>query len=616
MAPMAMGEAFYIPEETWSKRVMRYFEERAAGGLGLLNTGFVRVTGGLASQPIIGMYSDRFIPSHAELVKRVHRHNAKIFIQLGLQGGKWGSEVPSTIYSPNYPIKTRELTTGEMDGLIESFLDAAGRSIEAGYDGIEVHGGHTYFIGATMSPATNIRTDKYGGSFEGRMKFAADIIKGIKEKYPAVPVGFKFSAYEELPGGIGIELGQKIARYIADCGIAYLHVSSTASTLGIYSDYASVPPLYIPRNTLIPLAEKIKKTCPDQVIMAAGSITVPEEADSFIAEGKCDMVALGRTILADPHWVRRTQSSKPAVPCIRCHVCYHQLAVGGELACSLNPYLLHEAEQDLPVPARKKRVLVAGAGPAGVRCALTASKRGHDVTLYEKQPYVGGMLYPGSMPDCKQDVARAVDWMRKELEQSNVVLKLNTAVTTELVENEAPDALVIALGAEPVIPDVEGTDLPHTCTAVDVLRDLAQFPGKTAAVIGGGDVGCETACYMADNGFDVTIVEVLPEILSDALLPELRSHMLRLLGQKKVKIMTGTKLSRIIEGGIEVILPDSKQSGIEADLAVFALNLEINHAFVKRLSMTAEEVYCIGDAYSLGRIRDAVDAGERAGRRL
>ena len=150
MAPMAMGEAFYVPDEKWSKRVIRYFEERAIGGIGLLNTGFVRATDGLASQPIIGIYNDGFIDSHTKLVERVHKYDSKIFIQLGLQGGKWISEAPSAVYSPNYPQKPRELTTGEMDGLVRSFIDAAGRSVKAGYDGVEIHGGHTYFIGAIL----------------------------------------------------------------------------------------------------------------------------------------------------------------------------------------------------------------------------------------------------------------------------------------------------------------------------------------------------------------------------------------------------------------------------------------------------------------------------------
>lgn len=616
MAPMAMGEAFYVPDEKWSKRVIRYFEERAIGGIGLLNTGFVRATDGLASQPIIGIYNDRFIDSHAKLVERVHKYGSKIFIQLGLQGGKWISEAPSAVYSPNYPQKPRELTTGEMDGLVRSIIDATGRSVKAGYDGVEIHGGHTYFIGAMMSPALNKRTDKYGGSFEKRMKFVVDIIKGIENEYPGYPIGFKFSAWEELEGGVDIELGQRIARYVADLGVAYLHVSSMSSTLEIYSEYASVPPMYIKRNTLMPLAAEIKKLCPDSVIMATGSITVPEEADEFIASGKCDMVALGRTILADPHWVNNARDGKPVNPCIRCNVCYNQLFNSKELACSVNPYLLHEAEQDLPEPSKIKDVIVIGAGPAGIRCALTASTRGHKVTLYEKKPYIGGMLYPGSQPECKKDVARAIDWFNEELKKSDVNLVLGTEITPEILDDKSPGALVIATGAVPIMPDIDGMDKSHICSAVDVLTDIAKYSGEKAVVVGGGDVGCETACHLADNGFDVTIVEMLPEILTEALMTEIKLHMLHLLKEKNIKIMTSTKINKIIDEGVEVILPNTKMDGLDADLVAFAINLKADDQLIKILSMKAEEVYIIGDALSPGRIKEAIKAGEEIGRRL
>ncbi len=616
MAPMAMGEAFYVPDEKWSKRVIRYFEERAIGGIGLLNTGFVRATDGLASQPIIGIYNDGFIDSHIKLVERVHKYDSKIFIQLGLQGGKWISEAPSSVYSPNYPQKPRELTTGEIEGLVRSFIDATGRSLKAGYDGVEIHGGHTYFIGAMMSPALNKRTDKYGGSFEKRMRFVVDIINGIKDEYPGYPVGFKFSAWEELAGGVDIEIGQRIARHIADLEVAYLHVSSMSSTLEIYSKYASVPPMYIKRNTLMPLAAKIKKLCPDSVIMAAGSITVPEEADEFIASGKCDMVALGRTILADPHWVNNARQQKPVVPCIRCNVCYSQLFNSQELACSVNPYLLHEAEQDLPEPVNIKDVIIVGAGPAGIRCALTASSRGHKVTLYEKKPYIGGMLYPGSQPECKEDVSRAIDWLNEELKKSDVNLILGTEITPEILDDISPEALVIAAGAVPIMPDIDGIDKSHVCSAVDVLADISKYSGEKAVVIGGGDVGCETACHLADNGFDVTIVEMLPEVLTETLMTEIKLHMLHLLKEKNVKIMTSTKINKIIDEGVEVILPNNKMDGLDADLVAFAINLKADSQLIKILSMKAEEVYVIGDALSPGRIKEAIKAGEETGRRL
>ncbi|MCD6307743.1 MAG: FAD-dependent oxidoreductase [Candidatus Latescibacteria bacterium] len=630
MSPMGVG--LYSSDETWPRRELRYFEERAIGGIGLLITPFVRVHKTLASIPLAGIYEDRLIPTHRELTERIHQYDTKVFLQIALSGGKLSTDAPSSIYSPNYVVKPRALTTDEVDELVQSFIDAAGRGIEAGYDGVEVHGAHSYLIGQMMSPAMNKRTDKYGGSFEARMKFATDIITGIMEKHPGLPVGFKLSAHEEIPGGVDIGLAKKIARHIADLGIVYIHVASTASTIEVLSDYPSVPPLYIPRNTLIPLAEAIKKAVPDTTVIGTGSITVPEEAEGFIADGKCDMVALGRTILADPHWANNAKQGKRVVPCIRCNVCYHQLWLAGPLWCSVNPYLLHESEQDLPTPGKKKKVMIAGAGPAGIRCALTASKRGHDVTLYEKESVVGGMVYPGSRPKCKEDVARLYDWYVAELKDSGVTLRLNTEVTPDLVDNEKPDALVIAMGAKQIVPDLPGIEKSHVATAVDVLRDVKKYQGKDAVVVGGGDVGCETACLLADNGWNVTIVEMLPNLLEENIMTNVKVHMFRLLDEKNVCVMTGTKLSAVTDEGVEVVLPSGKAWGLDADLAVIAMgfqepatftaggsagmNITAQSGLAGELAMKADEVYVIGDCATLGRIREATEAGERVGRWL
>lgn len=343
------------------------------------------------------------------------------------------------------------------------------------------------------------------------------------------------------------------------------------------------------------------------------------------------MVCLGRTIFADPHWVNKAKTGKRVVPCIRCNVCYHQLWLGGPLWCAVNPYLLHEAEQDLPIPAKKKKVMVVGSGPAGIRCALTAAKRGHSVTLYEKQPCVGGMVYPGSRPKCKEDVARLFEWYTAELADSAVNLKLNTEVTPEMVESKAPDALVIAVGAEQIVPDVPGIDKPHVASAVEVLRDVSKYKGSRAVVIGGGDVGCETACHLADNDWEVTIVEILQKLLEENIMTNVKVQMFSLLEEKNVKIMTDTKLNAVTDDGVEVILPNGKQWGIEADLVVYATGLKQPETFttggtsmnitpvsgiVGEMAMKADEVHIIGDCATLGRIREATEAGERVGRWL
>ena len=614
MAPMGMGNALYASDEKWPKKVIRYYEERAIGGLGLIITGFIRVHGSLASIPLVGLYDDRFIPSHAELASRVHKHGSKIFHQIALTGGKFAGEAPSSIYSPNFYNKPRALSVDEIEMLVNCYIEAAGRGMQAGYDGAEVHGGHLYLIGQMMSPATNKRTDKYGGSFEGRMRFITEIINGIRLKYPKYNIGVKFSAYEELEGGIDLELGKKIAKYISDLGVDYLHVSTESSTLEVMSKLAPVPPMYLPRNTLVPLTAEIKKLCPDQVVMATGSITVPQEADDFIREGKCDMVVLGRTILADAKWAKNAKENKTITPCIRCNLCYYQLWLSAPLCCSMNPYLLHETEQELPIPAKIKNVMVVGAGPSGIRCALTASKRGHKVKLYEKLPYIGGMIYPGSRPDFKVDVSRAIDYFKKELSDSNVETVLSTEVTPEMVEKLNPDVLVVAIGAKPIMPQIPGINSPKVISAIDALRDISSYKKGKAVVIGGGDVGCEAACYLADNGFDVSIVEILSELLQENPNLNLKLPLLNLIEEKNVKVYTKTTPNKVTDEGLEVILPNGKEGGIEADLIAVAINQRPESILIKDLTLKAEEFYVIGDCSSVGRIKDAVTEGERIGR--
>lgn len=614
MAPMGLGSNMYNSDETWPKKTIRYYEERAIGGLGLIITQFVRVHDRLASFPIVGLYDDRQISSHAELVERIHKHGTKIFHQIALMGGKFASDAPSSIYSPNYINKPRALTTDELDMLVDSFIDAAGRGMQAGYDGTEIHGGHLYLIGALMSPATNKRTDKYGGSFEGRMRFITDIIKGIRQKYPKYNMGVKFSAYEELEDGIGLELGKKIAKYISDLGVDYLHVSTESTTMGVFSNFPPVPTMYQPRNILVPLAAEIKKLCPDQVIMATGSITIPKEAEDFIREGKCDMVVLGRTIIADPHWAKNAKEGKQVTPCIRCMVCYNKLLKDEMLTCSMNPYMLHESETDLPVPAKIKNVMVVGAGPAGIRAALTASKRGHKVTLYEKMPYIGGMIYPGSKPGFKKDVARAIEYFDEMLKSSNVNLVLDTEVTPELVEKLNPDSLVIAIGAKPVMPAIEEINSSKVISAIEVLRNISKFRKGKAVVIGGGEVGCEAACYMSDNGFDVSVVEILPGLLQESDDNNLRLSLLNLISKRNIRVYAKTTPNKVVEEGLEVILPNGKEGLVEADIIAVAINQKPESGIIKELALKAEEFYIIGDCNNVGRIRDAVAEGERVGR--
>ena len=627
LAPM--GASIYSPDDTWPKRTIRYFEERAIGGTGMILTSFTRVHDKLATgpTPLIGIYDDKLISSHAELVERIHKYDTKIFLQIALHGCKFGGlEGPSAIYSLNYNVKPRELTTIELDYLVEAFIKAAIKGKQAGYDGIEVHGGYSYLIGAMISPALNKRKDKYGGSFEGRMKFPSDIIKGILNIHSNFPVGFKFSAYEWLPGGVDINLAKRIAKHMAKLGVSFLDVASSSSTTTLKtSEYSHVPPMYVHRNTLVPLAEEIKKVCPEIPVIANGAINIPEEANSIIAEGKCDLVAIGRALIADPHWAikAKTGKSEAITPCIRCNVCHHQLWLGQPLCCSMNPFVLKETTLLPSIPSVKKNVMIIGAGPAGMRCALTASKRGHKVTLFEKKPYIGGMMYPGSRPKFKEDVLRALKWFEMEISNSDIDLKLSTEVTPKIIEKNNPDAIVIAIGAEPIMPDVPGIGKVNVDSAINILSNIEKYKGKKAVVIGGGEVGCETACYLADNGFEVTIIEMLDEILNENEITEIKLRLNDLIKTKNIKILTNSKLNAITDEGVEIIVPydtqmglseGGRQDGLKADVVAIAVNQKPNNDLINMFTMKAEEFYIIGDCVSPARIKEAVESGENIGR--
>ena len=633
MAPINNG--LLSVDETWPALTVRYYEERAKGGTGLIITGAVRVHGELAGIPKVGIFDDRFIPSHRKLVDRIHQYDTKIFCQLTLNGGKVGRDAPSAIYNPAYPNRPRELTTDEMDELVQAFIDAAGRAQEAGYDGVELHGGHTYFVGSCMSPSTNRRTDKYGGSFEGRMAFPTDVINGVHGTYKGFPIGVKFSAYEELPEGIDEELGIRIGKHLAALKPAYLHVSATSTSLMIKSRVSSVPHMYVQRNTLVPLAGKVKAVCPDVPVMGTGGILFPEEAEAFIADGVCDLLALGRTVVAEPYWAHKAKEGRAAdiTPCIRCNVCYYQLWKSEPLICTMNPYVSKESEQHLQSTDTPKKVMVVGAGPGGIRCAITAAQRGHRVSLYEKQPYIGGMVYPGSKPAFKDELKHVLKWYETQLAGSDVSVHLNTEVTPDLVESEAPDALVIAVGGEEVIPPLPGIDKPHVVSALDVLRDVSKYSGaKKAVVIGGGEVGCETACYLADNGVkDVTVVEMLPSIMADVHKITM-IHMQILLEDRNIKVFDGTPVKAVHDDCVEVLLKTGKLWGLEADLVVYATGMKAPGDFevesgpamkvkpktglVPSLSMKAEEVHVLGDCCNVARILEAHKEGEKVGRWL
>ncbi len=613
LAPMGLG--FETADETWPERYFSFIEERCRGETGLILTHFANATP-LATAPIVGSYDDRFIETHRRLVEVVHRYDSKVFLQIAAMGGKGGDAAPSAIESPNYLEVPRELTVEEIQTIVRHFAQAAARARQAGCDGVELHGGHTYLVGAFISPHTNRRDDAYGGDFERRMRFPVEIVRAIKQEAGEdFPIGFKFSAWEELDGGVTPELAVPIAQRMAEEGVCYLHVSATSATIGVTSRYPSLPTIYAPRNTLLPLVKRVKEAVKDVPVLAAGAIDEPAEAEQMIASGQCDMVVLGRGLLADPHWARKVRLGQRVRPCIRCNVCYQQLwTPHASVVCTVNPYLTLEVQEPLPPAPRKKRLMVAGGGPGGIVAALTAAQRGHAVTLYEKEDRLGGELIPGGRPTFKAEISRLLQYWCNELADSEVEVKLNAEATPELVRQEEPDALFVAIGAAPVMPPIPGIDGPNVMTAIEAFLNPDRVKGRNVVVLGGGDVGCECALFLAQHDCRVTIVEMMEGLLQLEEVHSVRVDLLKMIGDAGIKVCTDARAIAIDDARVVAQCGPEAMRILETDFVVVSVGMQPRSQMAHQLAGECADVRIMGDCREPRRIRDAVVEGDLAGR--
>jgi 2-enoate reductase len=624
-APIGIGA--YNDDETVNEHYFPFIAERARE-TGLIITQGTRpsLKGGVK---LIGCYDDRFIPSLSKFADSAHVNGAKIFLQLVVVGGNdpLGGYAPSVLNIPLYKdqwgrgskYRPKELKTDQVRELVEEFAQGARRARDAGFDGVEVHGAYGYLISAFISPATNKRTDEYGGSFENRMRFPVEIIRKIKmvcgEDFP---IGFKFNAHMDIePDGIDEELGLHNAERIASEGVVYLHEVAMGEDVMYMqmAKYPSMPTMYQPGNTTVVLAENLKKSILDVPIIAAGGIVRPDEADRIIGENKADLVAIGRALLADPHWSHKAKRGERITPCIRCLVCHHEVVRRGKFAaCTVNPYLVREKDAPLIRTRSSKQVMVVGGGPAGITAAVTASTRGHRVRLYEKGDQLGGLIIAGSKPAFKYEFGKLLEYFRDELRDSNVELKLAEEVTPQLVEQEAPDVLVIAIGGTPVVPNIKGIEKEHVVSAQDCLLGSEIIQDKKVVVIGGGDVGCETALVLKRGGNEVAVVEKLQKLME---LEEMKYHtmvMEKMLTAEGVAVHTGTEILQIGDSSVTVKSARAKIDELPADLVVFAVGIRRTPEKIKELEEACAVHYVIGDAKEPHTIREAVYEGDKVGR--
>lgn len=608
-----MGTVLAAPDQSITDHYMNYHFQRAEGGVALQILGVVSVDRLGPPLPCVpGIYHDKFVPGLARLANGIHERGGKVAAQLHHAGRAAYPRVigeqsvaPSPLPCLAVGDTPRELTVREIEDLVEAFGDAALRAQRAGLDAVEIHGAHGYLVAQFLSPLSNRRTDAYGGDVEGRVRFAREIIENIKGKTTAgFPVIFRISADEFLEEGLIQQEALEMANILEKAGADAIHVSA-GSFYDMGAPEKIIAPMYLPRGPLVELAANMKKAVGVPVI-AVGSMT-GELAEQILKDGRCDFVAFGRALIADPHYVRKLneQREDEICHCIRCNGCLATIFLFKPLACTVNPRVGREKESELGAAATKKKFMVIGGGPAGMEAAIVAGMRGHEVTLYERSDQLGGeqLKLAMSLPG-KEDLKTIVTYRTAMLDGlENVTIKLNEEVDKELVAREKPEVVVVATGGR---PHLMGWDEAGAVTAHDIIGGKAQA-GHKVIVTGGGLVGCETAHFLAEQGKDVTVIEMLDDVATDM---DIISRMVLLakMEDRGVEIVTKTEVVEVVNDGVVVTDPQGKRRSIFADTVVLALGVEPVDGLLKELDGLVPELYACGDAKEYGTLMDAIRA--------
>lgn len=635
MAPM--GAFGLVDNECcFNQRAVDYYVERAKGGTGLIITSVVKVENELDKVltgvlPITSINPAKFIMTSSEMTERVHAYGSKIFLQLsmgfgrsGAPGGLLTSQPVSASAVPNYwdpTITCRELTTSEVEWIIEKFAQGAKIAHKAGFDGVEIHAVHEgYLLDQFTLSIFNRRTDKYGGDLRGRLQLPIEIVEAIKAEVGSdFPVGLRYSVKSCIKdwgqGGLAeedyvekgrdLEEGLEAAKILEAAGYDAFNAD-----LGTYDAwYWAHPPLYQKDGLYLPYTKELKKVVKIPV-MVAGKMGMPDVAEGALEDEAADMVTLGRPLLCDAYWPKKVFMGQidRIRPCIGCHTgCMGRGFEGRPLSCTVNPAAGRERYYEVKPAAAPKKVMIVGGGVAGMEAARITAMRGHKVSMYEGTKELGGQVIPASVPDFKIDDRRLLDWYRNEMKELKVKLVLDTNVTEEVVEKEKPDVVIIATGAKEIKLNLPGIEKDKVAAVIEVLKGSKQV-GENVLMVGGGLAGCETALYLAKQGKKVTIIEARDTILNAGKpVPHMNKIMLiDLLKNSGVKVITETSLLEVTDRGAILIDNKFKKQNIDADTVVIAVGFKADRELYNKLRDKVADLYLVGDANESANIMNAI----------
>lgn len=635
MGPLGLADA----NGGWNQRGIDYYVERAKGGTGLIITGVTFFDQVVEKQDPTTVPNPlykpvNFVKTSREMTERIHAYGSKIFLQLS--GGFGRVTIPTNVgdIPPIAPSaiphrwldKTcRAITVDEIHAIVKQFGEAAFHAKRAGFDGVQIHAVHEgYLIDQFAISMFNQRTDEYGGSLENRLRFAKEIVEEIKKTCgDDFPVTLRFSLKSmikdwrvgALPGedfeekGRDTEEGLKAAKLLESYGYDALDTD-----VGTYDAWWwNHPPMYQKKGLYREYCKMVKEVV-DIPVFCAGRMDNPDMSLEAIENGECDVIDLGRPLLADPDYCNKLRCGKITQirPCISCHEgCMGRVASYSLLNCAVNPQAARERVNAYEPILKKKKVLIVGGGVAGCEAARVLAIRGHQPVVYEKGSRLGGNLIPGGAPDFKEDDIALADWYTNELNRLGVHVHLNTELNEEEIKAMDYDTVILATGSKPKVFSL-GDD-SHTYTAEQVLLKQKDA-GKKTVVVGGGLVGCETALWLAQNGIHVTIVEALDKVMAvNGPLCAANKEMLEaLLPFNGVEIITGAKVTEFANGEVKVDTKEGSKT-IMSDSVILSVGYKEENTLYNNLQFDIPDLYLLGDAKKVSNIMYAIwDAFEVA----
>jgi 2,4-dienoyl-CoA reductase-like NADH-dependent reductase (Old Yellow Enzyme family)/thioredoxin reductase len=618
----AMSINFGVDENGFvTDQLTAYLAERAKGGAGmiLVGGGGVHPTG-LELPGLPALWDDGCVPGLKKMVDAVKPFNTCFGVQL-MHGGRQSYHdhkvAPSAIPAPAV-VKgiPKALTIKEIAELVNAFGDAARRCRESGFDFVEIHGAHGYLINQFLSPNANHRQDQYGGRFDNRIRFFLELLADIKAKAGSdFPVGLRINGEDYIDGGWTLQDALRLAPILEKAGADYLHVSA-----GVYgSTQLTIPSMYVEAACFVGLAEAVKQVVNIPVV-GVGRIKSPELADRIIKEGRVDVIAMGRALIADPMLPEKARAGNLNAirPCIGCCLgCIHAVLALEPGGCVVNPDVGREyvmtAEEVAPQP---KSVLVVGAGPSGLAAARMSAIRGHRVTIAEEKGHVGGLLRLAAVPPGRGEIMDVIDYLTHEIERLGVSLRLNTALDDALLDSLEPQAVILASGSLPDMPIIKGlfTTRMDLCTVTEVLAGET-ITGDRVIILGGGQYGLVATDFLAEKGREVAVLN-RKRHFAEEMSSNDRFYLRERLKRDAVRLFKQVAVKRFTDDGVVFTTAGKPMTLDGFDTVVVAEAMIPVRDAKQLLDHRGVDVYVIGDAKTPRNLMLAQSEAEEVGRSL